>query len=77
MHESTGAITPVELALLHHLEHAAESRDLPKHVAHDLTQQGLAEAAGQSPGRVVLTEAGIQRLRELSRRRQQAGDVLH
>lgn len=66
-------IRSTELALLHHLQAADAGQQLPKHVAHELEQQGLAETDGPSPGEVRLTAAGRERLQALAQR---DGDLL-
>jgi hypothetical protein len=72
----TDPIRSTDLALLHHLQAAEAGQQLPKNVAHELEQQGLAEADGPSPGEVRLTAAGRERLQVLAQTDSQAGDVL-
>jgi hypothetical protein len=62
----TDPIPPKDLALLHHLQAAADDVQLPKHVARELEQQGLVELSGASPGEVALTAAGQHRLEQLA-----------
>ena len=72
-----GTIKSMDVALLHHLEAAAEAdAQLPKHVAHELEQQGLVEVGDHSPGEVSLTAAGRERLRALQAERAQADDIV-
>lgn len=59
-------IPPEQLALLHHLQAAADAVQLPKHVARELEHHGLVELNGPSPGQVVLTAAGQRRLDQLA-----------
>lgn len=62
----TDPIPSRDLALLHHLQAAADEVQLPKHVARELEQQGLVEPVGASPGDVRLTAAGQCRLDQLN-----------
>ncbi len=71
----SGAIRSTDIALLHHLQSAAQSgAQLPKHVAHELALQGLVEIGEHSPGEVMLTEPGRRRLDALLSLRERAGD---
>jgi len=70
-------IKSTDVALLHHLEAAAEPQaQLPKHVARELEQQGLVEVGTHSPGEVRLTAAGRERLGELQAARARADDIV-
>jgi hypothetical protein len=67
-------LTSTELALLHNLQAAAaDAGQLPKHVAHELQEQGLVRSDGPSPGAVSLTADGRARLQALQAA---AGDVM-
>ena len=69
-------IAATEVALLHHLQAAAEpDGQLPKHVAHDLAQQGLVQLGEHSPGAASLTDRGRARLEQLQRSRAAADDI--
>jgi hypothetical protein len=71
----THAMTSSALALLHNLESAQRGEQLPKHVAGELEEQGLAVQRGGSPGDVELTPAGQARLQGLLDERSESDGV--
>jgi hypothetical protein len=71
----THAMTSSALALLHNLQSAERGDQLPKHVAGELEEQGLAVHRGTSPGDVELTKAGLARLQGLLSEQSQSDGV--